>query len=211
MKTSLLLFIAIAVFNSSFAQVYIEPFAGYQKDLNNKNFNLLNAGLQLSYKKSKGYELIFQLQKSWPSARRSNDSSFTLNPNLPLYSPAAKKISPAAFTIGVGNRIKVLGRKTKTSVFAKMYTGFVYQKMGVDYQFDKTNYIVLNPDKTSELAGLFLSGGLEFMRQLKTGRLFGELNFSTPPVTGKRSYPYSFNTMAPFSINIGYSMLLKKR
>jgi hypothetical protein len=92
-----------------------------------------------------------------------------------------------------------------------MYTGFLYQKMDVDYQYDKTNYIVLNPDKTSEVAGLFLSGGLEYMRQLKTGRLFAELNFSTPPVTGKRSYPYSFNTMAPFSINFGYSILLKNR
>ena len=212
MRWILLIFIAaFCIPAPATGQVYLEPFAGYQKDLNNPGFHLLNTGLQLAYKKGRHYELIFQLQKSWPGARRSNDSSFTLNPALPLYTTAAKKISPAAYTAGVGHRLKILGRKTNNSVFVKIYTGVVYQHLAVDYQYDRTNYTILNPDKTLNGAGLFLSGGLEYMRQLGAGRLLAELNFSTPPLTGKRSYPYSFNFMAPFSINIGYSILLKNR
>ncbi len=211
MRSTLLFFIVMALSQISFAQVYIEPFAGYQKDLNNKNFQLLNTGVQLAYKKGRRYEMILQLQKSWPFGRHSTDSSFTLHPNLPLYSAAAKQIRPWAITAAFGNRFKILGIHSKNGVYAKVFAGFVYQRISVNYQYDKTNYIVLNPDKTLQAAGVFLSGGLEYMRQLPKGRLFGEINFSTPPATGKLDYPYSFNLMAPFSINIGYSIVLKKK
>jgi hypothetical protein len=211
MKKTLLLSMAIACCKMISAQVYLEPFAGYIKDLNNKKFQLLNTGVQLSYVKGRRYEMILQLQKSWPTGGRSSDSSFTLNPNLPLYSPAAKQLRPSSITAAFGNRFKILGSNSKNAIYAKVFTGIVYQRVSVRYQYDKNNYIILNPDKTLQAAGIFLSGGLEYMRQLPTGRLFGELNFSTPPATGKLNYPYSFNSMAPFSINIGYSILLKKK
>lgn len=211
MRITLLLFCLMACCKPACCQVYIEPFAGYQKDLNNKNFQLLNTGIQLAYTRSRRYEMIFQLQKSWPTGGNSSDSAFTLNPNLPLYSAAVKQTRPWAITAAFGNRIKILGTHSKNSVNIKIFTGFVYQRVSVRYQYDKTNYIVLNPDKTLQAAGVFLSGGLEYMRQLPTGRLFGEINFSTPPATGKLNYPYSFNLMAAFSVNIGYAILLKNK
>ena len=211
MKRAILLCMAMVFCQIVYCQLYIEPFAGYQKDLNNKNFQLLNTGVQLSFIRSRRYELILQLQKSWPFSRHSADSSFTLNPNLPLYSAAAKNLRPSVITAAFGNRFKILGVHSKNGLYVKVFTGFVYQRVSVRYQYDKTNYIVVNPDKTLQAAGVFLSGGLEYMRQLPTGRLFGEINFSTPPATGKLDYPYSFNLMAPFSVNIGYSILLKNK
>lgn len=191
-------------------QVYIEPFAGYQKDLNNKNFQLLNTGIQMAYAKGRRYEMILQLQASWPTGKNSSDSSFTLNPSLPLYSAAVKQTRPRAITAAFGNRLKILGTGSNR-LNVKLYAGLVYQRIAVQYQYDKTNYIILNPDKTLEAAGVFLSGGLEYMRQLPSGRFFAEINICTPPATSKRSYPYSFNLLAPLSVNLGYSILLKKK
>jgi hypothetical protein len=210
MRRAFLLCLAIACCKMVCGQVYIEPFAGYQKDLNNRNFHLLNTGVQLAYTKSRRYEMIFQLQKSWPTGGNSSDSSFTVNPNLPLYSAAVKQTRPWAITAAFGNRLKILG-DNKNGLNIKLYAGFVYQRIGVRYQYDKANYIILNPDKTLQAAGVFLSGGLEYMWQLPGGRFFAEINFCTPPATGKLSYPYSFNLMAPLSVNIGYSIQLKKK
>jgi hypothetical protein len=91
-----------------------------------------------------------------------------------------------------------------------MYTGVMIQKTTVNYTYDKTNYIVLNPDQTRSFTGPFFSAGLEYMREIKGGRLFAELNFSTPPAV-KQSYPSSFGPAAPASLNIGYSIKISKR
>lgn len=212
MRRLLLLLLPLALASkTSFSQVYLEPFAGYQNDINNKNFNLLNTGLQLTFKKGRRYELMVQVQKSWSFSNHSYDSSFTANPGLPLYAPAAKKLNPYTITAAIGNRIKLTGGRSNNSLFVKIYTGFTYQRIAVSYQYDKANYTILNPDQSVSEGGLYLSGGLEYMRQLKTGRLFCEVNISTPPLTGKLNYPYSFNLLAPLSFNIGYSIPLKKK
>ena len=48
----------------------------------------------------------------------------------------------------------------------------MYQKIKVNYQYDKSNYIVLNPDETEEQTGLYVSTGLEYMRQLQYRQVF---------------------------------------
>ena len=70
--------------------------------------------------------------------------------------------------------------------------------------------IILNPDKTINATGLFISGGFEYMRQIKNNRLFVDLNFSSPPGYNNK-YPSSFNLMAPVTLNIGYSIKISKK
>ncbi len=211
MRRTLLLFIIIGLLpNVSFAQIYIEPLAGYQVDLDNQRRNkLFNTGVQLALR-MKRYEFLVQLQKSWSQKFNYTDSSFTLNPNLPLYAPAAKTIHPSIYSLGVGNRIKIFGRKTNGSLFAKLSLGIMYQRIAVAYQYDKVNYTVLNPDKTQNTAGIYVSAGIEYIYQLKKNRLFAELNFSSPPGSSS-NYPNSFRLVAPASLNIGYSIQLSKK
>jgi len=209
MRRTLFLLLLLALSRLSFAQVFIEPFAGYQKDLNDHKNNLINSGLQLALKKKK-YEFLVQVQRAWPQSHSGMDSSFTLNTALPLSAAAQKTFKPSSFTMAIGNRIKVLGRHTRNSLFVKIYTGIMYQQMTVSYQYDKTNYIVLNPDQTTKNTGIYISGGLEYLRSFQTGRLFVDLNFSSPP-SGKIKYPASFDLRAPVSVNFGYSIQLSKK
>ena len=211
-KTLLLLLIITGLLPKiSFTQIYIEPLAGYQLDLNNHNRNkLFNTGVQLAIRMKK-YEFLMQFQKSWPQTSNYTDSSFTLNPNLPLYAPAAKTIRPSLYSLSVGNRIKLAGRKTNNSLFAKISLGIMYQRIAVAYHYDKINYIILNPDKAQHTAGPFVSAGLEYMYQIKRSRIFAELNFSSPPGGSSSGYPNSFNLVAPVSLNIGYSIQLSKK
>jgi len=206
---SLLVVIVVLLPKLSFSQLYIEPFAGYQKNLNSPKNNLLNTGVQLAFK-LKNYEFLFQIQKSWPQSINGVDSSYTTNTSLPISAPAYKTINTSAFTFAIGNRFKIAGRKTKNSYFIKFYTGIMSQNNAVKYDYDKANYIILNPDKTINVTGIFVSGGFEYMRQIKNNRLFVELNFSSPP-SGNIKYPSSFNLMAPITLNVGYSIKISKK
>jgi len=211
MKIALFLAIACIVLlpKHALSQIYVEPLAGYQKDLNNKRTYFFNTGLRAAFR-FKNYELLVQAQKSWPQSVNYSDSSYTANTALPLYSPAEKQLRTSSYSFAIGNRFKVAGRKTKNSFFISMYTGLMIQKTTVNYSYDKTNYILLNPDQTQRFTGPFFSAGLEYMREIKSGRLFAELNFSTPPLA-KSSYPSSFGPAAPASLNIGYSINISKR
>lgn len=197
---------------SCMAQFYAEPLAGYQTDLNNKanRFSGINTGIQLSWHESRYYEFVLQLQKNWGTTRTSGAAAFTLNPALPVYFYAVKKIQPASWTFAAGHRFIVTGKRRPNILSILLYSGIVYQHIGVSYDYDKSNYIILNPDQAQKKWGLSLSGGVEYMRQLTNGRLFFQLNISTPP-SGKKTPPYSsFNFGAPLSFNAGYSILLKK-
>jgi hypothetical protein len=191
------------------AQIYIEPVIGYQIDLNNKKrLNQINSAIQFSWKVSKYYGLVFQLQKGWPLPYVSSDSSFSTNPALPVYASAKKTIRPSVTSFAIGQRITVIG-KNSVNIFSFIaYTGLTAQKIGVSYAYDKNNYTILNPDKTQKRVSVFLSAGAEYMHLLKNGRFFTQLIFSTPPIGKKIKYPSSFKFLAPLSFNAGYSIPL---
>ena len=213
MKKIISVLITINLFvGCSIAQSFIEPVIGYQIDLNNDNrFKQITSALQLSLKQNRRFELLFQLQKTWPNRVSGNDSSFTLNPALPLYANAGKTIRASAMSITTGVRISLLGVKTKNIFSFIVYTGINFQRFAVRYQYDKNNYTILNPDKTLNTAGFFLSGGIEYLRLLKNGRLFFQLSVATPPARKDFNYPSSFVFMAPLSFNTGYSIPIKKQ
>jgi hypothetical protein len=192
------------------AQIYIEPVVGYPLDLNNHNkFKQINTAVQCSFRKNRHYELILLLQKTLPLKYLSSDSSFSLNPALPIYANAQKTIRASNLSLAVGHRLTIVGGKTDNIFFAILYAGLNIQRFAVHYKYDKNNYTILNPDKTLNIGGLYISGGFEYMRKLKNGRFFTQLVIASPP-SRKLKYPASFGFMAPVSLNAGYSILIKK-
>jgi hypothetical protein len=208
-KVPLMLAANLLVFTCS-AQVYIEPVAGYQLDMNHSGFRQINSAVQFSFKQSSRYEFILLVQKSWPLSLISYDSSFTANPSLPLFSLAQKTIQPGSFTLSLGHRWVVAGATGPNKFSLLLNTGVTLQRIKVRYQYDKSNYTILNPDQTQERFSVFVSGGVEYMRLLKTGRLFFQIIVSSPPAGKSFKYPSSFQLMAPISFNAGYSIPIKK-
>jgi hypothetical protein len=193
------------------AQFYIEPILGYQKDLNkNSKLKQLNTAINICWKVGPKYELILQVQRSWPSSYKSTDPAYTTNPALPVYAAANKSISPSALSLLIGHRIKLAGRSGNNSLFVNLSAGVSDQQIKVDYSYDKNNYTILNPDKTVKETGLYLSGGIEYMRNLKTGRIITQLLFGGF-IHEEINYPNSFYFLVPFSFNVGYSIPIFKK
>jgi hypothetical protein len=208
----LLLFTTILLYKTTVSQMYIEPIVGFQNDVNNHfHFSQINTAVQFSYKFKRNYELSFQLQRSWPLSYHTADSSFTLTPSLPLYAPAQKTIKASNQSIAIINRFNVLGRKPKSTLNILAGVGVTRQDILVNYQYDKNNYTILNPDETQKPSGLFLSGGLEYLRDLKYGRIFAQIIIATQPSSKKINYPSSFVYMAPLCLNAGYSFSIKTK
>lgn len=197
---------------SILAQKNATPYLGYQADLNNDaRFKQMNLGCQFSFGQKNGNEFFIQLQYALPLPHSSNDSSFTPNPNLPVYSAAKKTIKPATGSLAFGGLIKIAGKNSANHFYIILGGGLAYQHIAVSYSLDKTNYTILNPDKTQNLLGIFISGGIAYTRQLVKGRFVFQLLSSTPLLMRKISYPSSFKTLAPLAFNIGYSIPLKKK
>jgi hypothetical protein len=207
---SLLLVINLSAFNC-IAQFYIEPVIGYQIDMNQSGFKQINSAVQFTFKKSSGYEFILLVQKSWALSHVSNDSAFTANPSLPLYTDAQKTILPGSFSFSAGHRIVLAGKNSVNKLSLLVNTGLTAQQIKVSYRYDKNNYTLLNPDETQKRLSVFISGGVEYMRLLKTGRLFFQINVSSPPAGRAFKYPSSFQLMAPINLSAGYSIPIKKK
>jgi hypothetical protein len=211
MRNLISLIILTLFVTSTKGQLYIEPIAGFQHDMNNHGFNQINTALQLSFKKNKQYELILLLQKGWGLPTKSTDAAFSLNPALPLMANAAKTIRPSAISFAIGHRIVVAGNKSPDRLAVLIYTGISFQHIKVDYLYDKINYTILNPDRTINRSGFYVAGGFEYMKMTKTGRVFVQLMVASPPTGKKSGYPASFHAMAPVSLYVGYSIPVKEK
>ena len=211
MNKVIALLLCILFFCNCNAQFYIEPILGYQKDLNkNSKLKQLNTAINICWKAQPKYELIFQVQRSWPSSYKSSDPSYTTNPALPVYTAANKSISPSALSLLIGHRIKLAGRSGNNSLFVNLAAGVSNQQIKVDYSYDKNNYTILNPDKSVNETGIYLSGGIEYILNLKTGRIFTQLLFGGF-IHEETDYPNSFYFLLPFSFNVGYSIPIFKK
>lgn len=213
MRKPILLLVFVLLAQWSWSQWYAEPFVGFRQDLNSPDFHQFNAGIQLAWKVSKYYELLFQIQRTLPSEKKYQQFAYTSNTALPLTSPYQKTMSPSIFNIGFGNRFFMAGKHSQNKLFAKVYLGYVYEEVNVSYtEIDKTNYAILNPDKSSKNEGLYIAGGFEFMRSIGNNRIFAAIDVSTPPIGERRpTYPYSYQPLSPFTINIVYSIALTKK
>jgi hypothetical protein len=214
MRNSLLFLTVFTLLTSKlFAQIYIEPVAGYQLDIANRaKFSQINTGIQVSFKKGRGYELVARIQKSSPLVYHGKaDSAFTPNTSLPLYESAGQTIHPGAWYFSVDHRFILNGSNAKQHFSVLLHTGVTYQNIIVAYDYDKNNYTVLNPEKTRKATSIFVGTGFEYMRIFKDNRVFFQITIDTPPGHGASSYPSSFSFMAPLAFNAGYSILIKKK
>lgn len=210
LTTCLLAALCAIPFTAS-SQVYLEPVAGYQLDANNGHNKNIQSALNIAFRKNRIYEFLFKIQQSWPvSAHQFKDSSYTLNPTLPLNEPAIKKIKRSSFSIALGNRFTILNRKKKDRLYVDFTTGLNFQHISVSYQYDKTNYTILNPDRDAREWGPFVGFGIGYMRQVANHRFFTEISIASSP-TATLNYPSSYRLAAPFSLNIGYSFQISKK
>jgi len=193
------------------AQWFIEPLTGYQQDLSNHGrFPLFDLGLQATLDRSRKYELIIRLQHGIGFSQHGIDSSFTSNPALPLYAAAHKTLLPSAGYLSFDQRFKFRTRRPGHQFSVLLLLGINTQKVTVNYQYDKANYTVLNPDVTEKMSRLCVGTGVEYMRVLKNSRMFVQLTLSSHP-GGMSWVPSSFSPMAPLAINFGYSVPLKRK
>lgn len=212
MRNYQLLFILLTFYGGNcFSQIYIEPISGYQSDIaNHQPFHQINSGVQVSFKRSRKYELIARIQKSWGLPSHSADSSFTLNSALPLYEPANKTILPEAWYVSLDHRFILKSKNDINQFSILLLAGFSEQIFKVNYKYDKVDYTILNPDQTQRGGGLSVGAGFEYMRLLKNDRLFFRLTLDAP-LMGKAAYPSSFSFMSLLAFNAGYSFLIKKK
>lgn len=211
----IVLLLLLAVFSGAYcsAQFSLEPYVGYQHDLNNysKGFKQYNTGLQIVWKAQRRYEILMMVQGSWPVSKTGTDSIFTTNPSLPVAALASNTYSPTSLYVAVGQRFKVTNTASINSLAIVVNVGICYQKITVSHKYDKSNYVILNPDNTIDRTGPYLSGGLFFMHTTGNGGLFAEAIISSPPVGGKTRAYSSYNFLAPLAVNIGYSITLSKK
>src|SRR5664279_3765579 len=141
MKSCIALFVTIfLITNNDTAQIYLEPIAGFQADMNNgTRFKQINSGMQAAFRISHSYELIVRVQNNWAlSNSTGSDSSFTVNPALPLYAAAKKTIRAGAWYYSIDHRF-ILNTKNKKQQFSILFhTGVSTQQLIVNYQYDKS-------------------------------------------------------------------------
>jgi hypothetical protein len=193
-------------------QFNLEPSIGYAVDLNNKHykFRQVNTSLQLCWQGKSREEMLLRLERGWSNHTLSQDSSFTLNQSLPLYTTATKKIHPEVWTLSTGPRVKLSEANSKDILSIVLLFGISYQKINVNYSYDKDNYVILNPDGTQNRFGAVVSGGLEYMLLLKKGRFFINFMATSPPLAKRTKYPSSFKWISPLALNTGFSFQLSK-
>jgi hypothetical protein len=214
MRNGLFLFTILTLLSTALAaQTYIEPIVGYQLDIANRaKFSQINAGIQLSFKKGRSYELVARIERCSPIVYHGKaDSAFTPNPSLPLYKSAGQTIHPGAWYFSVDHRFILNGYNAKQHFSILLHTGFTFQNIKVAYDYDKNNYTILNPEKTRKATSIFVGTGFEYTRLVKYNRVFFQITIDTPPGQGASSYPSSFSFMAPLAFNAGYSILIKKK
>ncbi len=209
MRKGLFIFIITISAARCYAQTYIEPIVGYQIDINkNSKFHEAGLGLQAAFRLRKSYELIAKIERSIGFHVHGSDPSFTTNISLPLYTSAAKTIKPAVWYISVDHRF-ILNPQNKKELFSiLLHTGLTFQKITVSYQYDKSNYTILNPDQTQKANSLFIGTGFEYMRLYKYDRLFVQLTIDTAPAANSFS---SFSFIAPLALHVGYSIAINKK
>lgn len=193
-------------------QTYIEPFLGYAADIREKqNLHMVNSGVQLSFSKKSDFEFVLGICHSLGIKRKGSDSSFTLNPTLPVYSNAPKKIHAEFSGIFSGFRAKMIKIRASQYINVNFLAGIRFQRVVVDYKLNSPDYIVLNPETNAMRFGLYVGSGLEYVYHLKKNRIIFQTNIVSPSIRRRNENANSFNLPVPLNFNIMYSVPLRKK
>lgn len=209
---NILFILFIAICKLSAAQTHFEAFTGYGFDVRHKqNLSMINTGLQLVFSKKSNYEFVTGVQYGFGIKRKGIDSSFTSNPSLPLYSAAEKTTHSSLISVYTNHRVKLFKFGEQQRININFICGLRFQEVKVNYKYNNSDYIVLNPSAGTNRLGLYIGTGLEYIYTMKKGRIFVQANIVSPSLRGKNPQPNSFNQSVPLSFNFGYSLKLKKK
>lgn len=210
---NILLYLLLFIFcKTSIAQTYLEPIVGYAADAREKqNLSMINTGLQVSLAKKSGFEFSMGVIHGFGIKRNGSDSSFTLNPSLPVYSNAAKTVQAEFSGIFTNYRFKLFKTGINQYINFNFITGIRLQRVLVNYRLSHPDYIVLNPETNYKRFGLYVGAGLEYVYVLENGRIIFQSNILNPSVRRRKEKINSFNQHVPLNFNIMYSIKLKNK
>ena len=217
MKQTILYILFLFLLTSrSFSQKFIEPVLGLVSNTKvsdgiEVNLKQITVALQICNTHKKTYENGFKLDVGLPIAFKSNDISFTLNPALPLNKTAIKSVKKTSISLTFFQNFKLFSITKKDKFSFLLNSGVSFHKISVSYDYDKINYVVLNPDKTFQQSGVYLGTGFQYLYALKQGRIFLQSVLNFPLITKKNNYPTSYKGLFSPTINVGYSITLNKK
>lgn len=214
-KQLITIFFAIGISINGFSQKYVEPFVGYKI---NKGQNV-NGAPALTIKQlcvgvqvasiNKRFENVFQFNIGLPITKKLLDSSFTLNPTLPLFKTATKSINIYSANVNFLQKFILVRFSKFDNLNFLLNTGLQYQLINVRYDNDRVNYVILNPDKTLNRFGVVLGVGINYTHYLPKGRIFVQTDAYLPAITARNKYPTQLKSMASVHFIAGYSIPFK--
>jgi hypothetical protein len=211
--------ITYAFIFSAYSQSCFESFLGYRanengqtKDDTRPTLRQIHFGANYITPKKNNYENGYRINIALPFANNFVfDSSYTLNTNLPLNAPAKKTVQVYSFSASFIRKYLLFRVRKKNELNFLVNAGIAYQKIKVSYEYDKKNYLILNPVKTINSFGILLGFGLRYARVIKGNKIFIESVTDIPILTSKNKYPSPLKIIFPVGFNIGYSIALKNK
>lgn len=216
---------ASSVLCNAMGQKYLEPIVGYKLFIKNAQIGTttvnnivldkkspinylkqLLTSFQYSIVVGKKFEHAFQLSIGNPIKTSFIDSSFTLNPLLPLYKPTTKKLTTSSIFISYIPNFKVVNITKNDRLNAFCAIGIGVQTIKVKYDNDENNYIILNPDKTITKAGVQFGVGFQYAHTFTNSRIFLQSQLDFPIITTRNKYPSASKNLLPVGFAIGYSI-----
>lgn len=211
-KKRLLIF-ALFIHVNAQSQNSIEPYIGISSDQeNNYKFKQANIGLQLVVLDHKVYNMLFTFQGGLPVNKSTGiDKAYALNSELPLVADAYRETKVSSFSFGFMHRFKVATWQQKNSVSLFVSTNFLHQHIKTDYEYNKTEYTILNPHRNYKKNGFNLNFGVMYAYWLNNGhRLFAQGVVSTPATNKSSDDLHGYKSIAPIALHLGYAIKFKK-
>ncbi len=213
LKISILILLT-ASYLQLFSQKYIEPIVGIQfnqKKAADVNIKQIALGVQISFAIRKYYENGLQINIGLPIPLKGYDSSFSLNPSVPFYSRADKNLKIFSSSATFFQNIKLVSFTSKDKLSFQFNIGVTYQKLTINYEYDKANYVILNPDIDIQKTGIYFGFGLHYLYELQKGRIFLQGGVSFPPLVKKNNYPTVYKGLLNPVIAVGYSIKFQNK
>jgi len=196
------------------AQHTIEPYIGYNVDVNNKGaFSQFNIGLQYPMINKPTYQMLIGARVGLPLNRQAGVSAaYTFDQTLPLRTDVDYTTQWHAYSILFENRFRVASwANHKNNISLIINIGFTHQRISAKHgSYNRDKYTILNPQRTATTTGAFVGSGIQYKRATPAGHFFLQLNFASPPIA-KRLDSYYYNSPASLGLYMGYIINFKKR
>lgn len=196
------------------SQNAIEPYIGYNVDVNNKGaFSQVSIGLQYPVVNKPIYQLLIGVRAGLPLNKQTGiGTAYTFDQTLPLKTSVGYTTKWYSYSLLLQNRIRVASwANHKNAISAIINVGLTRQKIAArndSYDWDK--YTILNPQTTATKNGVFVGIGTHYKHVAPGGFFFFQIDINSPPIA-KKLDSYYYNNPAPFGMHFGYIVNFKKK